>query len=45
VLGIEISRLARSNSDWYQLLDMCALSQTLIADGEGLYDPQEYLSS
>jgi DNA invertase Pin-like site-specific DNA recombinase len=42
VLGIEISRLARSNSDWYQLLDMCALSQTLIADGEGLYDPQEY---
>ncbi len=42
VLGIEISRLARSNSDWYQLLDICALSQTLIADGEGLYDPREY---
>ncbi len=42
VLGIEISRLARSNSDWYQLLDLCALSHTLIADGDGVYDPCEY---
>lgn len=42
VLGIEISRLARSNSDWYRLLDMCALSSTLIADTDGLYDPRQY---
>jgi len=42
VLGIEMSRLARSNSDWYQLLDLCALSHTLIADGDGVYDPCEY---
>jgi DNA invertase Pin-like site-specific DNA recombinase len=42
VLGIEISRLARSNADWYQLLDMCALSHTLIADTDGLYDPRQY---
>ena len=42
VLGIEISRLARSNSDWYRLLDMCALSRTLIADNDGLYDPRQY---
>ena len=42
VLGIEISRLARSNSDWYRLLDMCALFHTLIADGDGIYDPREY---
>jgi len=42
VLGIEISRLARCNSDWYHLLDLCALSQTLIADDDGVYDPREY---
>jgi DNA invertase Pin-like site-specific DNA recombinase len=42
VLGIEISRLVRSNSDWYRLLDMCALSHTLIADNDGLYDPRQY---
>ena len=42
VLEIEMSRLARSNSDWYRLLDMCALSHTLIADNDGLYDPRQY---
>lgn len=42
VLGIEMSRLARCNSDWYRLLDMCALSHTLIADNDGLYDPRQY---
>ena len=36
------ARLARSNSDWYRLLDMCALSHTLIADNDGLYDPRQY---
>jgi len=42
VLGIEISRLARSNSDWYHLLDMCGLYQMLIGDVDGIYDPRNY---
>lgn len=37
VLGIEVSRLARNNADWYQLLDLCALTDTLIADADGVY--------
>lgn len=39
VLGIEMSRLARSNRDWHQLLDLCGRFRTLIADADGLYDP------
>src|SRR5215216_7564635 len=39
VLGIEVSRLARNNADWYQLLDLCALTDTLIADSDGIYHP------
>jgi len=39
VMGLEASRLARSNSDWYQLLDLCGVTGTLIADGDGIYDP------
>jgi DNA invertase Pin-like site-specific DNA recombinase len=39
VLGIEVSRLARRNADWYQLLDLCALTNTLIADVDGVYHP------
>jgi DNA invertase Pin-like site-specific DNA recombinase/predicted DNA-binding transcriptional regulator AlpA len=39
VLGIEVSRLARNNADWYQLLDLCALTDTLIADADGVYHP------
>jgi DNA invertase Pin-like site-specific DNA recombinase len=39
VLSLECSRLAGNNSDWYQLLDLCALTGTLIADGDGLYHP------
>jgi DNA invertase Pin-like site-specific DNA recombinase len=42
VLGKEVSRLARSNADWYQLLDLCALTDTLIADTDGLYHPGDY---
>lgn len=42
VLGIEISRLARSSRDWYQLLEVCALFSTLIADADGVYDPSAY---
>ncbi|MGD0084885.1 MAG: recombinase family protein [Acidimicrobiales bacterium] len=42
VLGLEVSRLARRNSDWYHLLDLCALTDTLIGDGDGLYHPGDY---
>lgn len=42
VLGIEIARLARSCADWYQLLELCTLFGTLIADGDGIYDPGQY---
>jgi DNA invertase Pin-like site-specific DNA recombinase len=38
VLGVEMSRLARSCRDWHQLLEICALFDTLIADAEGVYD-------
>jgi DNA invertase Pin-like site-specific DNA recombinase/DNA-binding MarR family transcriptional regulator len=39
VLGIEMSRLARSGREWHQLLELCALSGTLLGDTEGVYDP------
>src|SRR3954452_9794349 len=39
VLGIEVSRLARSCRDWHQLLEMCALFDTLIGDTDGICDP------
>ncbi|HEY3283026.1 MAG TPA: recombinase family protein [Armatimonadota bacterium] len=42
VLGYEVSRLARNNSDWYHLLDLAAVFGTLIADSDGLYDPRSY---
>jgi DNA invertase Pin-like site-specific DNA recombinase len=42
VLGIEISRLARSCRDWYQLLEVCAIFGTLIGDLDGVYDPGQY---
>ncbi|HYX32196.1 MAG TPA: recombinase family protein [Oligoflexus sp.] len=42
VLGIEMSRLARSCKDWHHLLDLCSLFQTLLADQDGLYDPTNY---
>ena len=42
VLSLECSRLARNNSDWYQLLDLCALTDTLIADSDGLYHPGSF---
>lgn len=42
VMGFEVSRLARSCRDWYQLLEICALSGTLIADSDGVYDPTFY---
>ncbi len=39
VLGLEVSRLARNSSDWHRLLEICALTDTLILDEDGLYDP------
>lgn len=42
VLGVEMSRLARSCRDWHQLLEICALFDTLIADVDGVYDPGNY---
>ena len=42
ILGAEMSRLARSCQDWYQLLELCALFGTLICDLDGLYDPSCY---
>lgn len=42
VLAYEASRLARSNADWYTLLDLAALTNTLIADVDGVFDPRRY---
>ncbi len=42
VLGLECSRLARNNADWHRLLEICALTSTLICDEDGLYDPGEF---
>jgi DNA invertase Pin-like site-specific DNA recombinase len=39
VLGLEVSRLARNSVDWHRLLQICALTHTLILDEDGLYDP------
>ena len=39
VLGLEVSRLARNNADWYRLLDLCGLADTLIGDADGIYHP------
>ena len=41
ILGLEMSRLARSCKDWYQLLEVCAIFATLLADQDGLYDPAD----
>jgi DNA invertase Pin-like site-specific DNA recombinase len=42
ILGIEMSRLARSCRDWHQLLEVCSVFGTLICDLDGLYDPSQY---
>ncbi len=41
VLGIEMSRIARNNKDWHNLLEMCAIFGTLLADEDGAYDPRD----
>ena len=42
VLGLEVSRLARSSSDWHRLLEICALTDTLILDEDGIYNPAQF---
>lgn len=42
VLGLEVSRLARNSTDWHRLLEICALSDTLILDEDGIYDPSHF---
>ena len=42
VLGLEVSRLARNNSDWHHLLEICAFTQTLILHEDGIYDPGHF---
>lgn len=42
VLGLEVSRLARNNADWYRLLDLCAMTDTLIGDADGIYHPASF---
>jgi DNA invertase Pin-like site-specific DNA recombinase len=42
VMGLEVSRLARNSADWHRLLEICALTETLILDEDGLYDPGHF---
>ncbi len=42
VLGLEVSRLARNSIDWHRLLEICALTDTLILDEDGLYNPRHF---
>src|ERR1700719_4431941 len=42
VFALEVSRLARSNLDWHRLLELCALTATLVIDEDGCYDPADF---
>ena len=42
VMGLEVSRLARSNADWHRLIEICALAGCLILDEDGIYDPSHF---
>jgi DNA invertase Pin-like site-specific DNA recombinase len=42
VMGLEVSRLARNSTDWHRLLEICALTDTLILDEDGIYDPAHF---
>ena len=42
VLALEVSRLARNNADWYRLLDLAAMTDTLVADADGVYHPRRF---
>ena len=42
VMGLEVSRLARNSADWHRLIELCALTATLILDEDGIYDPASF---
>ena len=42
VFALEASRLSRSDLDWHRLLELCALTQTLVIDEDGCYDPSDF---
>ncbi|QDU88972.1 hypothetical protein Pla175_23560 [Pirellulimonas nuda] len=42
IVGYEVSRLARNCADWHRLLELCALSDTLIGDSDGVYSPRDF---
>ena len=42
VLGLEVSSMARNSSDWHRLLEFCALTDTLLCDEDGVYDPSDF---
>jgi DNA invertase Pin-like site-specific DNA recombinase len=42
VFSLEASRLARANSDWFRLIEICALTETLVIDEDGVYDPNQF---
>jgi DNA invertase Pin-like site-specific DNA recombinase len=41
-MGVEVSRLARNSADWHRLIELCALTTTLILDEDGVYDPASF---
>ena len=41
-LGLEVSRLARNSADWHRLIEICALTDTLILDEDGIYNPGDF---
>src|SRR5271166_3210851 len=45
IFSLEASRLARSNQDWHRLLELCAITSTLVIDEDGCYDPAEFNDS
>ena len=45
IFSLESSRLARSNKDWHRLLELCAVTKTLVFDGDGCYDPADFNDS
>ena len=45
IFCLEASRLARSNQDWHRLLELCAITSTLVIDEDGCYDPAEFNDS
>jgi DNA invertase Pin-like site-specific DNA recombinase len=42
VMGLEVSRLARNSADWHRLIELCAITSTLILDEDGIYDPANF---